>query len=132
MPEWLGNNDISMYSTHNEGRSVIAERFIRPLKAKIYKKMTANGGKSCLSYFNKLVDEYHKSYNHSINKNLFVLIILFWLVKLRQILKLLSLKLMTELELLNVKIFLIKVTLKIGKEIYLLLNLCWKVILGNI
>ena len=68
MPEWLANNDISMYSTHNEGRSVIAERFIRPLKAKIYKKMTANGGKSCLSYFNKLVDEYHKSYNHSINK----------------------------------------------------------------
>ena len=38
MPEWLGNIDISMYSTHNEGRSVIAERFIRPLKAKIYKK----------------------------------------------------------------------------------------------
>ena len=27
-----------MYSTHNEGNSVIAERFIKILKAKIYKK----------------------------------------------------------------------------------------------
>ena len=34
----LDNNDILMYSTHNEGKSVIAERFIKTLKAKIYKK----------------------------------------------------------------------------------------------
>ena len=26
-----------MYSTHNEGKSVVAERFIRTLKSKIYK-----------------------------------------------------------------------------------------------
>ena len=31
-------NDVLMYSTHNEGKSVIAERFIRTLKSKIYKK----------------------------------------------------------------------------------------------
>ena len=30
-----------MYSTHNEGKSVVAERFIRTLKNKIYKHMTA-------------------------------------------------------------------------------------------
>ena len=30
-----------MYSTHNEGKSVIAERFISTLKKKIYKHMTA-------------------------------------------------------------------------------------------
>ena len=36
--EWLDNNDILMYSTHNEGRSVIAEGFIKSLKSKIYKK----------------------------------------------------------------------------------------------
>ena len=30
-----------MYSTHNEGKSVIAERFIRTLKNKIYKYMTS-------------------------------------------------------------------------------------------
>ena len=38
MQKWLDNNDILMYSTHNEGKSVIAERFIKTLKTKIYKK----------------------------------------------------------------------------------------------
>ena len=37
----LEDNDIEMYSTHNEGKSVVAERFIRILKNKIYKHMTA-------------------------------------------------------------------------------------------
>ena len=37
--KWLKDNDISMYSTHNEGKSVVAERFIRTLKNKIYKHM---------------------------------------------------------------------------------------------
>ena len=36
--KWLDKNDILMYSTHNEGKSVISERFIKILKAKIYKK----------------------------------------------------------------------------------------------
>ena len=36
--EWLENNDILMYSTHNEGKSVITERFIKTLKAKLYKR----------------------------------------------------------------------------------------------
>ena len=30
-----------MYSTHNEGKSVVAERFIRTLKNKIFKHMRA-------------------------------------------------------------------------------------------
>ena len=34
-------NDIVMYSTNNEGKSVVAERFIRTLKSKIYKYMTS-------------------------------------------------------------------------------------------
>ena len=38
MQEWLGSNDILMYSTLSEGKSVIAERFIKTLKAEIYKK----------------------------------------------------------------------------------------------
>ena len=37
MQEWLNNNDILMYLTQNEGKSVIAERFIKTLKVKIYK-----------------------------------------------------------------------------------------------
>ena len=37
---WLRDNDIEMYSIHHEGKSVVAERFIRILKTKIYKYMT--------------------------------------------------------------------------------------------
>ena len=36
--EWLDNNDILRYSTHNDGKSVIAERFMKTLKAKIIKE----------------------------------------------------------------------------------------------
>ena len=41
--KWLSDNDIIMYSTYNEGKSVVAERFIRTLKNKLYKHMTASG-----------------------------------------------------------------------------------------
>ena len=38
---FLKINNIEMYSTYNEGKSVVAERFIRTLKNKIFKHMTA-------------------------------------------------------------------------------------------
>ena len=59
-----------------------------------------------------------------------MLIILLWLKKLTKILKLLNWKLMIELELLSIRIFLVKATLKIGQEKYLLLIQFWKLILG--
>ena len=34
MKSWLQDNNIEIYSTHNEGKSVVAERFIRTLKSK--------------------------------------------------------------------------------------------------
>ena len=40
MKSWLEKNDIEMYLTHNEGKSVVAERFVRTIKNKIYKHMT--------------------------------------------------------------------------------------------
>ena len=61
MLEWLDNNDTFMYLTHNEAKSVTADRFIKTLKAKIYKKFTTNNSKSYLSYLNKLVDQYKAS-----------------------------------------------------------------------
>ena len=36
MKSWVQDNDMDMYSAHNEGKSVGAERFIRALKNKIY------------------------------------------------------------------------------------------------
>ena len=41
MNSWLEKNAIEMYSTHNEGKFVVAERFIRALKNKIYKYLTS-------------------------------------------------------------------------------------------
>ena len=41
MKSLLQSNNIEIYSTHNEGKSVVAERFIRILKNKIYKYMTS-------------------------------------------------------------------------------------------
>ena len=41
MKSWLGKNDIEMYSTHNEGKSTAAKRFIRTLQNKIYSYMTS-------------------------------------------------------------------------------------------
>ena len=38
--KWLKDKDIEMYSIHNEGKSVVAARFIRTLKSKIHKYMT--------------------------------------------------------------------------------------------
>ena len=57
-----------MHSTHNEGMSIIDERFIRTLKTKIYKKMIAKDSKSYLAYLNKLVDQYNNIYHLSISK----------------------------------------------------------------
>ena len=54
MQKLLDGNYISIYS---KGRSVVSERFIKFLKGKIYKKLTANDSKSYLSYLNKLVDQ---------------------------------------------------------------------------
>ena len=38
MQEWLDNSNILMHLANNEGKSVIAGRFIRTFKANIYKK----------------------------------------------------------------------------------------------
>ena len=40
MKSCLQDNHIETHSTHNEGKSVVAERFVRTLKIKIYKYMT--------------------------------------------------------------------------------------------
>ena len=41
MKSWLEQNGIEMYSTHNEGKSVVAGKFIRIFKNKVYKYMTS-------------------------------------------------------------------------------------------
>ena len=57
---WLEKNDIEMYSAHNEGKSVVAERFTRTLKNKIYKYLTSV---SKNVYIDKLDDIVNKCNN---------------------------------------------------------------------
>ena len=57
MKSWLVKNDKEMYSTHSEGKSFIAGRFIRTLKNKIYKYMTSISKKF---YIDKLDDIVNK------------------------------------------------------------------------
>ena len=63
---FLQNNDIEMYSTHNEGKSVIAERFIRTLKNKIYKYMTSISKNVYVDKLDDLVDKYSITYYSTI------------------------------------------------------------------
>ena len=71
MQDWLHNGNILMYSAHNGVKSVIAKRFIKALKIKLHKKMTANDSKSCHSYLNKLVNQYNNTNHHTVNKKPF-------------------------------------------------------------
>ena len=66
MKSFLQNNDIEPCSTHNERKSVIAERFMRTLKNKIYKYTTSV---SKYVYINKLdntVNKYNNTYYNTI------------------------------------------------------------------
>ena len=64
--KWLRDNNIVMYSTHNEGKSVVAERFIRMLKSKIYKYITSISKNVYIGKLNDIVDEYNNTYHTTI------------------------------------------------------------------
>ena len=55
-----------MYSTHNEEKSVLSERFIRTLKNKIYKHMTAISKNVYFDVLNDIVSEYNNTYHKTI------------------------------------------------------------------
>ena len=55
-----------MYSIHNEGKSVVAERFIRTLKNKIYKYMTAISKNVYIDKLDDIVGEYNNTYHRTI------------------------------------------------------------------
>ena len=64
--KWLKDNDIEMYSIHNEGKSVVAERFIRTLKNKIYKYMTLISKNVYIDKLDDIVEEYNNTYHRII------------------------------------------------------------------
>ena len=55
-----------MYSIHNEGKSVIAERFIRTIKNKIYKYMTSISKNVYIDKLDDIVNKYNNTYHSTI------------------------------------------------------------------
>ena len=63
---WLEKNNIEMYSTDNEEKSVLAERFIRTLKTKTYKYITSVSKNVYIDKLDDIVDEYNNTYHGTI------------------------------------------------------------------
>ena len=63
---YLKENNIEMYSTFNEGKSVVAERFIKTLKNKIYKHMTTIGKNVYIDVLHDIVKQYNNTVHSSI------------------------------------------------------------------
>ena len=55
-----------MYSVHNEGKSVVAERFIRTLKTKMYKYMTSISKNVYINKLDDILNEYNNAYHRTI------------------------------------------------------------------
>ena len=64
--KWLKDNDISMYSACNEGKSVVAQRFIRTLKKKFTKHMTAISKNVYFDVLDDIIDKYNNTYHKTI------------------------------------------------------------------
>ena len=62
----LKDNNLEMYSVYIEGKSVVTEIFIRTLKNKIYKHMTAISKNVSFDSLNDIVDKYNSTYHRTI------------------------------------------------------------------
>ena len=66
MKSFLQNNNKEMYPTHNEEKPVVAERFIRTLKNKIYKYMTSISKNVYIDKLDDIVNKYNNTYHSTI------------------------------------------------------------------
>ena len=65
MKSWLEKNTIKVYSIHKEGKFVVAEKFFRILKNKIYKCMTSISKNVFIEKLDDIVNKYNNTY-HSV------------------------------------------------------------------
>ena len=66
MKSWLQENDIEIFSTRLEGKSVVAVRFIRTLKTKIYKYITSISKNVRIDKLNDIVNKYNNTNQNTI------------------------------------------------------------------
>ena len=62
----MKDNDIEMYSIHNEGKSVVVDRFIRTLKTKNYKYMASISKNVYINKLDDTINEYNNTYHRTI------------------------------------------------------------------
>ena len=112
-----------MYSAHNEGKSVVAERFIRSLRNKIYKYITSVSKNVSIDKLDYIINKYNNTYCSTIsikpvdiNKTHMLTLVKKLMVKIR------NLKLVIMLEDQNIRMFFQKVTLQIGMNKFLWLK----------
>ena len=65
--DFLKINDIEMYSTYNEGKSVIAERFVRTLKNKIFKHIASISKNVYFDVLDDLVNKCNNTVHRTID-----------------------------------------------------------------
>ena len=66
MKSWFQDIDLEMYSTHNERKSVVAERFTRTLRNKFYKYMTSVSKNVYINNLTDIVNKYNDTYHGTI------------------------------------------------------------------
>ena len=118
--KWLKDNDIEMHSIHNEGKSAVAERFIRTLQNKIYKYMAAISKNVFIDKLDDIVNEYINTYHRTIKMKPIDVKGNTYIDSIKKLMiKTLNLKLDVMLEYQNTKTFLPKDIIQIGQKKFL-------------
>ena len=107
---------IEMYSTYNEEKSVITERFIRTLKNKIYKYMTPVSKNAYIDKFDDIVNKYNSTNHNAIKMKPTDVKSKIYIDSSKEInnKETPNLKLVILLKFQNIKTFLQKITFQIG------------------
>ena len=120
MKLWLEKNDIETYSTHNEGKSVFAERFIRTLKNEIYKYMTSVSKNVYIDKLDDKVNKNNNTYDSTIKMKPFMQNQTHILTLVKKVmLKIQNLKLVIILQYQSIRMFSQNITLQIGLKKFL-------------
>ena len=118
---FLKINNTEMYSAQNEGKSVIGERFIRTLKTKVFKHMTASSKNVYFDVLDHIVNKYNNTVHRTIKTDQLTLHLILMLNKMKILTKkILNLKLVMVSEYQSTETFLLNDTLKIGQKKFLL------------
>ena len=118
--KWIQDNNIVMYSTRSEGKSVVAERFIRTLKNNSDTYMTSTSKIVYIDKLDEIVNEYNNTYQRTIKmKPIDVKDQTYINIVKKLMIKILNLKLVIMKEYQNTKTFLLKAILQIGQKKFL-------------